>query len=201
MRYSIGMMFLFRVLGALTSVYMFLCFLRVMLTWFEGASLGRPYEVLSSAVDPYLNWFRRFPALSAGGFDFSPVAALAVLALANNVFVTVGTFGRITVGILLSLLLSGVWSAVAFVLGFFIVVLLLRFISLSVGHQASSPIWRVIDAVSRPALYRISRLVYGDRLVSFRQGILTSIAALGGVWVVGGLIVHLATRLLYRLPF
>lgn len=194
-------MFLFRVLGALTSVYMFLCFLRVMLTWFDGASLGRPYEVLSAAVDPYLNWFRRFPALRAEGFDFSPVAALAVLALVNNVFVTVGTYGRITVGILLSLLVSGVWSAVAFILGFFIVVLVLRFIALSVGHQTGSPIWRVVDAVSRPALYRISRRVYGDRLVSFRQGILTSIGILVGVWIAGELVLRLVSRLLYRLPF
>jgi YggT family protein len=195
------MMSLFRVLGALTSLYMFLCFLRVMLTWFDGASLGRPYEILASAVDPYLNWFRRFPSLGTEGFDFSPVAALAVLALVNNVFVTVGLYGRITVGILFSLVISGAWSAVVFILGFFIVVLVLRLISLSAGRQGTSPIWSVIDAVSRPVLFRISRIIFRDRLVSYRKGIIVSIASLAGVWIIGGFVVHLVTGILNRLPF
>jgi len=90
---------------------------------------------------------------------------------------------------------------VAFILGFFIVVLVLRLISLSVGHQTVSPIWRVIDAVSRPVLYRVNRLIFRDRLVTYRRGILVSIAALAGVWVAGGIAVHFVSRLLNRLPF
>ena len=195
------MMTIFRVLGAFSSLYMLLCFVRIMLTWVDGAPLGRPYELLRQAVDPYIDWFRRFPALRTESFDFSPVAALAVLALANNIFVTIGYFGRITLGILLSLVVSGAWSAVAFLLFFFIAVLGLRLFSLMSGKQSSLPLWRVLDSISGPVLYRISRLIYKDRLVSYQRGMGTAIAVLLGARIGGGVIVKIVSDLLVRLPF
>jgi YggT family protein len=192
---------LFRILGALTSVYMLACFVRVMLTWFDGASFGKPYRLLAQATDPYMNWFRRFPALRLDSFDFSPVAALAALALANNVFITIGFYGRITVGIFLSLVLSGAWSAVAFLLFFFIVIFVLRFASLAYKRNSFFPVWHAVDAISRPVLYKISRFVYRDRLVSYQRGIWTSIAVLLGARIVGGILVKIASDLLVRLPF
>jgi YggT family protein len=191
----------FRILGALTSIYMLACFVRIMLTWFDGASFGRPYQLLAGATDPYMDWFRRFPALRSSSFDFSPVAALAALALANNVFITIGYYGRITVGIFLSLVLSGAWSAVAFLLFFFIVVFVLRFVSLASRRNSFFPVWHGVDAISRPLLYRISRLVYGDRLVSYQRGIWTSIAVLAAARLLGGLLVRFLSDLLVRLPF
>ena len=55
--------------GAL-SVYMILIFIRVLMTWFQGANYGRAMEILRSVTDPYLYWFRRFPFLRAGSMDF-----------------------------------------------------------------------------------------------------------------------------------
>ncbi len=191
----------FRVLGGATSVYMLACFVRIMLTWFDAAQFGRPYDLLRKATDPYLDWFRRFPALRSGGFDFSAIAALAVLALANNVFTTIGYYGRITVGIFLSLLLSGAWSAVSFLLLFFIIVFVLRFVSLSVKRNSFFTVWNTVDSISRPLLHRINRFVYRDRLVSYQRGIGTAIAVLLGVRIAGGLLVHALSGLLVRLPF
>ena len=191
----------FRILGALTSAYMFACFVRIMLTWFDGASFGKPHRLLARATDPYMNWFRRFPALRTDTFDFSPVAALAVLALANNVLITLGFYGRITVGIFLSLVLSGAWSSAAFLLFFFIAIFVLRFVSLSYKRNSFFPVWHTVDAVSRPILYRISRLVYRDRLVSYQRGIWTSIAVLLAARIAGGILVRIVSNLLVRLPF
>jgi YggT family protein len=192
---------LFRILGAITSVYMLACFVRIMLTWFDGASFGRPYRLLAQATDPYMDWFRRFSSLRAGAFDFSPVAALAVLALANNVFITIGFYGRITVGIFLSLVLSGAWSAAAFLLFFFIAVIALRLVSLAYSRNSFFPAWHAVDAISRPVLYRISRLVYGDRLVGYKKSIWTALAALLAARILGGFLVRFVSDLLVRLPF
>lgn len=195
------MIILMRILGALTTAYMVLTFLRVMLTWFDGASFGRPYELLKSVTDPYLDWFRRFPALRGQSFDFTPVAALAVLALANNVFVTIGYFGRITLGIILSMILSSAWSAVSFVLVFFIIVLVLRFISYLSARNSIMPLWHAIDTISRPVLYRVNRWIYRDRLVSYRTGLISTIVALLIVRIAGGIVVGILSGLLARLPF
>ncbi|MFA6506517.1 MAG: YggT family protein [Treponemataceae bacterium] len=192
---------IFRILGAFTSIYMLACFVRIMLTWFDGASFGRPYEILIKATDPFLNWFRRFPVLRTESFDFSPVAALTALALTNNVFVTIGFYGKITVGIFLSLVFSGAWSAVSFLLFFFIAVFILRFVSLTYKKNSYLPLWQAVDAISRPILYRINRLVYRDRLVSYQRGIGTSIIILIGANIAGGLLVHVVSGLLVQLPF
>lgn len=195
------MAIVFRILGGFSSIYMLACFVRIMLTWFDGSSFGRPYELLKKATDPYLDWFRRFPLLRTESFDFSPVAALTALALANNVFVTIGFYGRITVGIFLSLVLSGAWSAVSFLLFFFVAAFVLRFVSLTYKKNSFMPLWHAVDAISRPVLYRINRLIYRDRLVSYQRGIGTSILVLIGANIAGGLIVHLVSGLLVRLPF
>lgn len=194
------MMTLFRILGGFTSIYMLACFARVMLTWVDASSLGRPYELLRKGTDPYLDWFRRFPALRTPSFDFSPVAALAALALANDVFNAIGHFGRISLGIFLSMVVSSVWSAASFIMFFFTIVIAVRLASLLIGRQTTHTIWNILDSISSPVLYRISRLFYGDRLVSYQRGMGTAIAALVGLQLGGGLLVRIVSGLLSRLP-
>jgi len=190
-----------RLLGAAVSAYTILVFLRVLLSWFEGHDLGKPYELISRAVDPYLDWFRRFPALRAGGFDFSPLAALAALALVNNALITIGYFGRLTVGIFLSMALSGAWSAVAFILVFLAIVIGLRFFSYVRGSDSFLPIWKAVDGISRPVLFRINRMLYGDRIVSYKQSLISALAVLIGVRVAGGILIGILSGLLSKLPF
>lgn len=192
---------LMRVLGAFTTIYMILIFLRIMLTWFDAGRLGASYSVLSRITDPYLDWFRRFPALRTESMDFSPVAALAVLSVVNNVFLTIGMYGRITVGILLSMVLSSLWSAAAFVLTFFIIVLALRWLSYTLGRNSVLPLWRAVDALSKPLLYRINRIIYRDRLVDYRTALVTAAAVLLAARVLLGIAVGILSRLLGRLPF
>lgn len=195
------MQIIMRVLGALTTIYTILVFLRILLTWFEGRDLGRPYTVISQMTGPYLNWFRRFKSFRTEGMDFSPLVALAVLALVNNIFLTLGIYGRITVGIILSLALSSLWSAVAFILVFFIIVLAVRLIAYTVGTNSVSPLWRILDVLGKPVLYRINRIVYRDRIVTFQTGLLTAILVLLVLRILGGLIIGLLSGLLTQLPF
>jgi YggT family protein len=189
------------ILGGITSIYMILIFIRIIMTWFSGASYGRVQEVLRGVTDPYLDWFRRFPALRAGAFDLSPVAALAVLSLVNNIFITLGRYGRISVGIILGMILSALWSAASFILGFFIVILILRLIAYLSSRNMYSPFWRIVDIISQPVLYRINRIVFRNRLVNYLTGIITSVAVLLVVLILSGQLIGLAAALLRKLPF
>jgi YggT family protein len=180
---------------------MVLLFIRIMLTWFNSPlSYNRSTELLSRITDPYLNWFRRFPQLRTEVMDFSPVAALAVLALVNNIFLTIAVYGRITLGIILSMLVTSLWSAVAFVLSFFIVILAVRFVAYILGSNNVHPIWRAIDTLSKPILYRVNRIVFRDRLVTYKTGLLTTVLVLLGLHVLGGFIINIISHLLIRLP-
>lgn len=180
---------------------MLACSLRILLTWVPGVDTGRAGELLSRAVDPYLLWFSRFSFLRAGKFDFSPIAALAILAVLNNILMTLAFAGSITVGIVLGLILGAVWSAFAFFLSFFAVCAILRVIAYAAKWNSLNPLWRTVDEMLNPVLYRITRLVYRDRIVNYLQGLVTGFAALILLRVGGDAIVGLATKLLTRLPF
>jgi YggT family protein len=189
------------ILGGITSLYMILIFIRIMLTWFTGASYGRAYHLLSGVTDPYLNWFRRFSFLRVANLDLSPIAALAILSVVNNIFLTLGRYGRITLGIILSMLCSVLWSAVSFILSFFIIVLALRLIAYLSNRDVYHGFWRVIDIVSQPILYRFNHLIFGRRLVRYMTGILTSLGILLILRVGLDFLVRLVLNFLARLPF
>ncbi|MDR2537541.1 MAG: YggT family protein [Treponema sp.] len=175
---------LMNVLATLTSLYMILIFVRIMLTWFSGAQYGRPLEILSGITDPYLNWFRRFTVLRAGMLDLSPIVAMAVLSLVNQVFLTLARYGHIRLGIILAMLVSALWSAASFLLGFFTVVLILRLIAYLARQDIYyNPFWKIVDTISQPVLYRIKRILFGPRIVNYRNGLIVSILTLVGIAV------------------
>jgi YggT family protein len=191
---------LMNILSGITSLYMLLIFIRIMLTWFSGVNYGKPYALLSGITDPYLNWFRRFPALRIASLDLSPIAALAVLSVVNTIFSTLARYGRISLGIILALCLSALWSAVSFILGFFIVIIALRLIAYLSNRDIYSTFWRIIDTLSQPVLYRIGRIVFQDRLVHYLARIITSIAVLLILRIGLGILLRLVMNLLIRLP-
>ncbi|MDR2028027.1 MAG: YggT family protein [Treponema sp.] len=194
------MSLLMNILSGITSLYMFLIFIRILLTWFSGVNYGRAYELLSGVTDPYLNWFRRFPILQAASLDLSPIAALAVLSVVNNIFTTLARYGRISLGIILALCLSALWSAVSFMLVFFLAVVVLRLIAYLSNRNTYSTIWRIIDILSQPVLYRISRIIFQARLVNYLTRIITAIAVLLILRIGLGILMRMVMDLLIRLP-
>jgi YggT family protein len=187
------------ILGGFTSLYMILISIRIMLTWFGGARYGKPVEFLRRITDPYLDWFRRF-RLRAGVLDLSPVLALGVLSLANSVFGTLGRLGYISLGILLAMALSAVWSAAGFIIGFFILILALRFIAYLTNRDVYHSFWQIIDTLSQPVIYRINRIIFRDRPVNYQTEIIASLAALLVLRIGLGFFVRFVIGILSRFP-
>jgi YggT family protein len=190
-----------KLLGGITSVYMILIFIRILLTWFSGVRYGRVYDLLCGITDPYLDWFRRFRFLRIASMDMAPLAALAILSVVNEIFMTLGRYGRITVGIILYMLLSAVWSVASFLLLFFIIVLALRLIAYLSNRNVYGGFWRIVDMLSQPVLYRINRILFQKRLVRYMTGILSSLGVLLALRLGLGLLVRLVMRTLVQLPF
>jgi YggT family protein len=181
---------------------MILIFIRIMLTWFSGASsYGRPLEILGRVTDPYLDWFRRFPALRMASMDLSPIAALGVLSVLNNIFVTLGRYGSISVGLILAMILQAAWSAASFILGFCIIILILRLIAYLTNRDVYGSFWRIIDNLSQPVIYRTNRIIFRKRLVNYMTGLLTAVGALVLVRIGLGIALRVLINMLARLPF
>lgn len=189
-----------RLLAAAVSLYMLLLMARIILTWFPSGLEGRPLQLLASATDPYLDLFRGITWLSTGGMDFSPLAALAVLSVLTQILSTAAAYGRISLGIILALVLGAAWSIFAFFFGFLGLAMLARLVAYLARWNSLHPVWRVVDALINPVMFRLNRAIYRDRIVNFRQGLITGILILFGLRILGGILVRLLSSLLIRLP-
>jgi len=188
------------VLAGIISVYMILIFIRILLTWFPGADFGRPYAFLCSICDPYINWFRRFRFFKNIPIDFSPLIALVSLSLVHNVLLSWGRMGRISIAAVLIMLLNALWTITSWVLGFFVVMLLLRMIGFLSNANIYSPFWRFVDFIAQPVMYRISRIFFPARVTGYLFRIIFSIAVLIALAALVWSIVHFGSRLLLYLP-
>jgi len=177
-----------------------LIIIRIILTWFSGGQFGRPIEILSRITDPYLDWWRQRLNLRAGNLDLSPIAAMAALSVAQTICAAIAQTGRISLGLLLAICLSALWSAVSFLLGFCIVVLVLRLIAYLVNANMFNTFWMVIDSISKPLMYRVSRIIFGRRIVRFTTSIIISILVLTALWIGGKVIVQIVSGFLLRFP-
>lgn len=193
--------FIAKILGAFTSLYMILCTIRVFMSWAPGFELGRAGRILASIVDPFLDLFSHISFLRTDRFDFSPIAALAVLSVANNMFSTLALTGRISFGFVLSLVLNALWSAFAFVFSFMSACALLRIIVFLAKWNSLHPIWVILDAILNPVLYRINKIIYRTRAIDYLQGLITGFIVLILFRAVGGAAIRLLSSFLISLPF
>ena len=185
----------FRLLGAATSIYMLLCVLRIFMSWFPTSAIGRPAELVEQATEPYLALWRKVPFLVLGSVDFSPIAALAVLSGVSRIF-SMASFGTLTFGLVLAMIVEMFWSPVSFLLGFFLVMVLARVVAYTAKWNSLHPVWRSIDAMINPLLFRIKRFIYKDRIVNYMQGLWTGALVLLGARLVLGLIFGFILKLL-----
>jgi len=190
-----------KILGAVTSLYMLLCALRVFMAWAPGLNMGRAGDLLASIVDPFLRVFSGIRLFRTERFDFSPIAALAVLSVANNMFTTIAFSGKITFGFFLSLILGAGWSALSFVLSFVSACALVRIIVFVARWNSLHPVWVVVDAILNPILYRINKAIYRNKAIDYLQGLITGFLVLILFRAAGGALVKIFGSLLLSLPF
>jgi YggT family protein len=165
-----------------------------------GAVNGKPVELLEKVTDPYLNWWRKNLKLQIGYIDMSPIAAIASLSLIQNICINIAGSGKISIGIVLSIVLRGAWSVALFILGFFIIILILRLFAYLTNRDIFSSFWKVIDSISQPVLYRLNRIFFGNHITNYLTGIIVSVLALLGISIVGGIIVHIIVKVFAALP-
>lgn len=194
------MLLVLRIATALISAYMLLIFIRVLLTWFGRGSFGRASEILGSITDPYLNYFRKFPFLRFGRLDFSPIAAIIILVVALNILNTILLYGKVTLGIILMIFLQASWSAVSFLINFFILLIAIRLIMELVSPLSHSLLETTLEAIINPIVLYTKNLLFRKRFISYRM----QMAMTGGILIVlsmgGNAIIRILAGLLMKLP-
>lgn len=189
-----------KIVSSLVSLYMVLCIIRIFFSWIPSLTDTKWGKLIARLTDPYLNLFRGFSLFRTTAVDFSPIVALAVLSVLNNLFMTLSYAVRITLGFILSLLLDAAWSAISFLLGFFLVISLIRIIGFLARIAVLHPLWQILDGIINPLLFRINRIIYRGRTVQYLQGLITGFIVVLVMRTLGGFLVRLLTSLLMSLP-
>ena len=188
-----------QVIGGFLFVYSLLIALRIILVWFQGPSGGRAWEMLGSLTDPYLRSFRRIKVLRQGMFDFSPIAAVLVLVVLQNIVASLAAYGTLRLGDLLAVILRAVWGSVSWIGFFFFVLGVVRLVSLRAARNANSPLWHTIDLMVQPLAGWVSRL-FGSRH-DYAQSLVVTVVLIAVCWMAGVAIVAAVAGALHRLPF
>ena len=155
----------------LINAYLFLCFIKILLSWVPSAAYSSFGRVLSSICDPYLNWFRRFRFTRIGMVDFSPILSLGILSIAAQLITSILATGTISLWAVVVSIIQLIWSFVSFILNLLIIFLIIRLGYDLFGSSNSSPFWYNLDRFLSPviakttSLFQRKPLQYRTRLV------------------------------------
>ena len=192
------MQVIFGFLSSVLGIYSLLLVARIILTWFGNNPHSGIVQFLSRITDPYLNWWRQRFNLRVGFMDLTPLAAMAALHVVQSIFSTIAAQGTISLGIVLAIVISAVWSMVAFLLLFCAIVLGLRLVGYLMNKDMYGRFWQIVDSISRPLMFRITNIVFKGRTVNFVTGIVTSIILILALWLVGRFVLLMLVGMLAR---
>lgn len=190
-----------RVVTGVLSGYMLLLFIRIIITWFSGSDFGRPYEILKSITDPYLNYFRQFTFLKFGMMDFSSIAGILLLVILLNILNTISSYGSITFGLILAIILGAVWSAVNFLITFFIMLIFIRLITGIINATRQSPLMTTIETIISPVTNIVYHKIFKNNNITYTTCLAVSGAILLVLLMGGNVITSYLGNFLGNLSF
>ena len=190
-----------RLVGTAISIYMVVILVRIVMTWFPGAVYGRVFDTLRRITDPYLDLFRGAKFLRVGYVDFSPLAAIIVLSVLNNVATTIGYTGAVTLGFVLATTLSAVASAVSFFLVLFLILTGVRIVGTFVTGDSFDRLWTTLDRLLEPMSFRLSRAIIRSQELSYRMALTTLGVAIVAMLVIGNFLMDRLMPALANLSF
>ena len=187
----------FHFLAAVLGVYSVLIFIRIIFSWFGNVVSGKPVEILSKITDPYLDWWRNNLNLRISFLDFSAIVAIVFLSLLQSFFYTLARSEIVSIGSLLALIINALWTVVSFIIGFFMVIIILRAFAFFTNRNIYGTFWRIVDDIFQPFMYKMNRIIFGNKIGNFLKGILVTFLLLLLLLIGGRIIINILSGLLY----
>lgn len=176
------------------NIYLFLCFVRILLTWVPSAAYSSFGQMLASICDPYLNWFKRFRFTRIGMVDFSPILSLGILSIAADLISTILIAGVISPWTVFASIIQLIWSFFSFILNLTIIFLIVRLVYDLTASSNNTPFWYNLDRLLNPVIAKLTGFIppnnmrYRARLITTIVLLLLIRIALG--FVIGSLLVR-----------
>ena len=193
-------LWIFSIISWVISIYMFICVIRIIITWFPGARNSKFAGYLSTICDPYLNLFRKINFLHIANFDFTPALALGILAIVSNLLNSIVANGAFRLGATIGSLIQLLWSIASSIITFLNIIIALRLIVNALHKDYSSGIWSQLDRIIYPVQKRVLSLFKG-KTFSYKAQLGITLGACILVQVAGSWLIGLIVLLFTKLPF
>lgn len=187
--------------STLISIYMFIIFVRIILTWVQGPSYGRAMYYLTRITDPYLNMFRGLRFLQIGHVDFSPVLAIILLSVVRQIADRIARSGEVSLGVILAFTLSIIASAVFFFLTLLVIITAVRLLGIWFGANSTGRFWITLDRILQPMTFRLLERFGRSESLTYPQALAVFAAGLVIVLILGRFLVGYLVVLLSQIPF
>ena len=168
---------IFYILSYVISIYTFLCFIRIILTWIPGLSYSKFTRFMAAICDPYLNLFKGIRWLIIGSFDFSSALGLCVLGIMSTIFSRFSRMGMFSISSLVGLIIELAGSLLFTILNFLLFIFIVRLIIILIHkneYNPQSPILQQLDYTLMPLAHNIAKMFTGKKRTSYRNELIIS---------------------------
>ena len=186
-------------LASLLSLYSLLICIRIILSWLKTGTENPLAYYLGKIVDPYLSWFKGIRSLVRPRFDLTPLVALAVLSVIQSLLRLFGSYGTITVTMVIALLLQTLYSYIVHpILFFFFILLVVRLYFCYKRSIHSITYIALLDSMIGGLLDWTHRTFYARQTVNDRKLVISSLVVLIIAWIGSSLLLRLLLSLLTK---
>ena len=158
------MHFIFHTLSTLVSLYLLVCFVRVILSWVPGLAYSPFGRVVSQITDPYLQLFRKFNPTARYGVDISPIFAFAALMILENILKSIAIYKVFSIGLIIVQVVNIAGSIITSILTFLNIIVLIRLIAMLLNKN-SGQIWQAIDQLLYPITQKVTPIFTKNRFL------------------------------------
>jgi YggT family protein len=146
------MVYLAHIVRLIFAVYILLIFVRVLFAWLRPNMFNPIVKFVYSCTDPYLKLFAGIRFLKIGYLDLSPILALYLLYLLQELSYKVLLTGYFSIEILASMVIILLFRFVYFILFIFIIAVGMRLIFEIIGMRMNNVLVSIVYSISEPVI-------------------------------------------------
>lgn len=163
----------FRLLATLISIYLLICIIYIMMSWFPGAKFTKFGKFLSRICEPYLHIFSKSRKFTLKNIDFSPLIALGILSFFSILFSKISATGILSLSDVVVILLAVIWDIIKAIIIFIGVASFIRWIIVTVDSQTANPYsaWNQLDLFLGAICYRMAR-IFTRKTIPYKKALL-----------------------------
>ncbi|MBO7429707.1 MAG: YggT family protein [Spirochaetia bacterium] len=187
---------LLEVLAFIFSLYTMLIVVDIILKWIYTGPKGRGTRMISQLTDPFLNFIRRFRISHIGYIDISPLLAVLILSIINQILGRIRELGSITLGAVSAIIISSIWNVIMTLLFAVLVVAVVRYLFLMFTTNKMNSFANACDAFFIPLSSRIASIFIKNASSSYQLNLIISIIVVAVILTLGSFGITSLTNLL-----